>query len=102
MQSCGGYPWFPSVSDAGVMTSFAHDTAPAQYAESGGTGNLDDHDPALSDAFASDREVISFGNAGVASSSGIVPDTIEAMARASTQRCSPATRAPSSTTSRSG
>lgn len=45
MQSCGGYPWFPSVSDAGVMTSFTHDTAPTQYAE----GNLDDHDPALSD-----------------------------------------------------
>jgi pimeloyl-ACP methyl ester carboxylesterase len=106
------------------MTSFTHDTAPTQYAEVGGThvayrrfgspgrpplvffqhfmGNLDDHDPALSDAFASDREVILFDNAGVASSSGIVPDTIEAMARASTQRCSPATRAPSSTTSRSG
>jgi pimeloyl-ACP methyl ester carboxylesterase len=43
-------------------------------------GNLDDHDPALSDAFASDREVILFNNAGVASSSGTVPDTIEAMA----------------------
>jgi pimeloyl-ACP methyl ester carboxylesterase len=92
------------------MTSFAHDTAPTQYAEAGGThfayrrfgspgrpplvffqhfmGNLD--------------EVILFDNSGVASSSGIVPDTIEAMARASTQRCSPATRAPSSTTSRSG
>ena len=26
MQSCGGYPWFPPVSDAGVMTSFTHDT----------------------------------------------------------------------------
>ncbi|HEY1665752.1 MAG TPA: alpha/beta hydrolase [Trebonia sp.] len=43
-------------------------------------GNLDDHDPALSDAFASDREVILFNNAGVTSSSGTVPDTIEAMA----------------------
>jgi pimeloyl-ACP methyl ester carboxylesterase len=43
-------------------------------------GTLDDHDPALSDAFASDREVILFNNAGVASSSGTVPDTIEAMA----------------------
>jgi pimeloyl-ACP methyl ester carboxylesterase len=38
-------------------------------------------DPALSDAFAADREVILFDNAGVASSSGTVPDTIEAMAR---------------------
>jgi pimeloyl-ACP methyl ester carboxylesterase len=44
-------------------------------------GTLDDHDPALSDAFASDREVILFDNAGVASSSGTVPGTIEAMAR---------------------
>jgi pimeloyl-ACP methyl ester carboxylesterase len=43
-------------------------------------GTLDDHDPALSDAFAIDREVILFDNAGVASSSGTVPDTIEAMA----------------------
>jgi pimeloyl-ACP methyl ester carboxylesterase len=43
-------------------------------------GNLDDHDPALSDAFAADREVILFNNTGVASTSGTVPDTIEAMA----------------------
>ena len=85
------------------MTSFTHDTVPTLYAEGGGIrfgyrrfgmpgrppllffqhfmGTLDDHDPALSDAFAEDREVILFNNAGVASSSGIVPDTIEAMAR---------------------
>jgi pimeloyl-ACP methyl ester carboxylesterase len=85
------------------MTEFTHDTAPTQYAEGGGIrfayrrfgmperpplvffqhfmGTLDDHDPALSDAFASDREVILFDNAGVASSSGTVPGTIEAMAR---------------------
>jgi pimeloyl-ACP methyl ester carboxylesterase len=85
------------------VTSFTHDTVPTQYAEGGGIrfayrrfgmpgrppllffqhfmGTMDDHDPALSDAFADDREVILFNNAGVASSSGIVPDTIEAMAR---------------------
>jgi len=85
------------------MTQFTHDTAPTRYVEGGGTrfayrrfgssgrlplvffqhfmGTLDDHDPALSDAFAADREVILFDNAGVASSSGTVPDTIEAMAR---------------------
>jgi pimeloyl-ACP methyl ester carboxylesterase len=85
------------------VTQFTHDTAPTQYAEGGGIrfayrrfgtpgrpplvffqhfiGTLDDHDPALSDAFAGDREVILFDNAGVASSSGTVPDTIEAMAR---------------------
>jgi hypothetical protein len=44
------------------------------------TGSLDDHDPALSDAFAVDREVILFDNAGVGSSSGTVPDTIETAA----------------------
>ena len=37
--------------------------------------------PGEPDAFAVDREVILFDNAGVASSSGTVPDTIEAMAR---------------------
>ena len=64
------------------MTSFRHDTAPTQYAEGGGIrfayrrfgrpgrpplvffqhfmGTLDDADPALSDVFASDREVILF------------------------------------------
>jgi pimeloyl-ACP methyl ester carboxylesterase len=85
------------------MTQFTHDTAPTQYADAGGTrfayrrfgvpgrpalvffqhfmGTLDDHDPALSDAFAGDREVILFDNTGVASSSGTVPGTIEAMAR---------------------
>jgi pimeloyl-ACP methyl ester carboxylesterase len=85
------------------MTSFVHDTAPTQYAEAGGIrfayrrfgipgppplvffqhfmGTMDDHGPALSDAFASDREVILFNNAGVASSTGTVPGTIEAMAR---------------------
>ena len=85
------------------MNEFTHDTAYTHYAEGGGIrfayrrfgnpgrpplvffqhfmGTLDDHDPALSDAFAADREVILFDNAGVASSSGTVPDTIEAMAR---------------------
>jgi pimeloyl-ACP methyl ester carboxylesterase len=84
------------------MATFTHDTAPTRYVQGGGTrfayrrfgssgrpplvffqhfmGTLDDHDPALSDAFAIDREVILFNNAGVASSSGTVPDTIEAMA----------------------
>jgi hypothetical protein len=62
------------------MTQYTHDAAPTQYAEAGGTrfayrrfgnpghppllffqhfmGTMDDHDPALSDAFAPDREVI--------------------------------------------
>jgi pimeloyl-ACP methyl ester carboxylesterase len=35
----------------------------------------------ISDAFAADREVILFNNAGIASSGGTVPDTVKAMAR---------------------
>jgi pimeloyl-ACP methyl ester carboxylesterase len=85
------------------MTEFTQYMAPTQHVEAGGMrfayrrlgvperlplvffqhfmGTLDDHDPALSDAFAADREVILFNNAGVASSTGTVPGTIEAMAR---------------------
>ena len=86
------------------MSDYTHDTAPTQFAEAGGTrfayrrfgnpdagnapvvffqhfiGNLDDHDPAISDGLASDREVILFNNTGIASTSGVVPDTIEQMA----------------------
>jgi len=86
------------------MNDCTHDTAPTQFAEAGGIrfayrrfgnpgtgrtpvvffqhfiGNLDDHDPAISDGLAADREVILFNNTGVASTSGTVPDTIEQMA----------------------
>ncbi|MFJ3303849.1 alpha/beta fold hydrolase [Streptomyces sp. NPDC086549] len=86
------------------MPDHIHDTAPTQFVEVGGIrfayrrfgdtaagrtpvvffqhfiGNLDDHDPAISDGFAADREVILFNNTGVASTSGVVPDTIEQMA----------------------
>ena len=44
-------------------------------------GNLDNWDPALVDAMAPDRRVITFDNAGVGSSTGTTPDTIEQMAR---------------------
>ena len=44
-------------------------------------GNLDNWDPALIDALASTRRVITFDNAGVGGSTGITPDTIEQMAR---------------------
>src|SRR5215469_473123 len=44
-------------------------------------GNLDNWDPALIDALASARRVITFDNAGVGGSSGTTPDTIEQMAR---------------------
>src|ERR1700683_3263234 len=41
---------------------------------------MDNVDPLLLDGFARDRPVILFDNAGVASSSGETPDTIDAMA----------------------
>jgi pimeloyl-ACP methyl ester carboxylesterase len=43
-------------------------------------GNLDNWDPALIDALAADRRVITFDNAGVAATTGRTPNTIEAMA----------------------
>ncbi|MGD0245114.1 MAG: alpha/beta hydrolase [Streptosporangiaceae bacterium] len=44
-------------------------------------GNLDNWDPALVDALASSRRVVTFDNAGVGGSTGATPDTIEQMAR---------------------
>ena len=44
-------------------------------------GNLDNWDPALIDALASTRRVVTFDNAGVGGSTGTTPDTIEEMAR---------------------
>ncbi len=44
-------------------------------------GNLDNWDPALVDALASDRRVVTFDNAGVGGSTGSTPSTIAQMAR---------------------
>jgi pimeloyl-ACP methyl ester carboxylesterase len=43
-------------------------------------GNLDNWDPALVDALATDRRVISFDNVGVGATTGETPNMIEAMA----------------------
>jgi pimeloyl-ACP methyl ester carboxylesterase len=78
-----------------------HQTAPTQFVEANGIrfayrrfgkpggaplifnmhfmGTLDHWDPAVTDGFAGDREVILFDNAGVSSSSGKVPGTVAAM-----------------------
>jgi pimeloyl-ACP methyl ester carboxylesterase len=83
------------------MATHTHHTAPTQYVESGGirfayrrfgkpgavplvfnqhfTGTMDYWDPAVTDGLASDREVILFNNAGISSSSGEVPSTIDEM-----------------------
>src|SRR3979411_917620 len=79
-----------------------HQTAPTRFVEANGirfayrrfgnaavmplvfnqhfTGTMDHWDPAVIDGFAGDREVILFNNAGVSSSSGEVPTSIEGMA----------------------
>ena len=44
-------------------------------------GNLDNWDPALIDALASTRHVVTFDNAGVGGSTGTTPATVEQMAR---------------------
>jgi pimeloyl-ACP methyl ester carboxylesterase len=83
------------------MTQHNHQTAPTQFVEASGvrfayrrfgnaagvplvfnqhfTGTMDHWDPAVTDGFARDREVILFNNAGVSSSSGEVPTRIEKM-----------------------
>ena len=44
-------------------------------------GNLDNWDPALIDALAAQRRVVTFDNVGVGGTSGLTPSTIEEMAR---------------------
>jgi pimeloyl-ACP methyl ester carboxylesterase len=78
-----------------------HQTAPTRFVEANGvrfayrrfgksggppivfnqhyTGTMDYWDPAVTDGLARDREVILFNNAGVSSSSGEVPTTLEEM-----------------------
>ena len=84
------------------MTQHSHQTAPTQFVEVNGirfayrrfgksgaaplvfnqhfTGTMDHWDPAVTDGLANEREVILFNNAGVSSSSGKVPTSIEGMA----------------------
>src|SRR5512133_1687106 len=44
-------------------------------------GNLDNWDPALIDALAADRPVVTFDNVGVGATTGTTPNTAEAMAQ---------------------
>jgi pimeloyl-ACP methyl ester carboxylesterase len=84
------------------MMSHTHQTAPTQCVEANGirfayrrfgrpdgvplvfnqhfTGTMDHWDPAVTDGLATEREVILFNNAGVSSSSGEVPISVEQMA----------------------
>src|SRR5271155_1665655 len=84
-----------------TMTSHTHQAAPTQYVESNGTrfayrrfgkagavplvfnmhfmGTMDHWDPAVTDGFAREREVILFDNAGVSSSTADVPGSFAEM-----------------------
>lgn len=84
------------------MTLQNHQSAPTQFVDAAGirfayrrfgksggvplvlnmhfTGTMDHWDPAVTDGLAHDREVILFNNAGISSSSGEVPKSIEEMA----------------------
>ncbi len=86
--------------------TYTHVTAPTQFVEANGIrfayrrfgeeggvpllflqhfrGGMDHWDPAVTDGFARGRPVILFDNAGVASSSGETPNTIDAMAKDAT------------------
>src|SRR3984893_11118872 len=86
-----------------IVTTHTHQTAPTQFVEANGirfayrrfgkatgvplvfnqhyTGTMDHWDPAVTDSFAREREVILFNNAGVSSSSGEVPTSFEQMGR---------------------
>ena len=85
------------------MSSYTHQTAPTQFIKAGDItfayrrfgkkagvplvlnphilGNLDSWDPAVTDGFAQNREVVLFDNAGIGRSTGEVPSTFEDMAR---------------------
>ncbi|MDB5922764.1 MAG: dienelactone hydrolase family protein, partial [Betaproteobacteria bacterium] len=84
------------------MITYTHQSAPTQFVETNGirfayrrfgktrgvplvfnmhfTGTMDYWDPLVTDGLAKDREVILFNNAGISSSLGEVPTTVEGMA----------------------
>jgi pimeloyl-ACP methyl ester carboxylesterase len=84
-------------------TGLTHNTAPTRFVEADGIrfayrrfgnpsgtpivllqhfmGNLDNYDPAITDALATGREVILTDNAGVGLSTGAAPQTVAGMAR---------------------
>jgi pimeloyl-ACP methyl ester carboxylesterase len=95
----------PDPAELSTLTysGHTHQSAPTRFTESGGVrfayrrfgnpvdtpivllqhfmGNLDNYDPAITDALASRREVILTDNAGVGLSTGEAPNTVTGMAR---------------------
>jgi pimeloyl-ACP methyl ester carboxylesterase len=86
-----------------ISTTWTHDTVPTEYIEAGGVrfayrrfgkagkppfvfvqhfrGTMDNNDSAITNAFATDREVILFNNRGVSSTNGVARETVDDMAR---------------------
>jgi pimeloyl-ACP methyl ester carboxylesterase len=78
-------------ADASTLRVTADNAIEYAYRELGGgdvplvllqhfRGNLDNWDPALIDALAADRRVVTFDNVGVGATTGQTPNTVEAMA----------------------
>jgi pimeloyl-ACP methyl ester carboxylesterase len=89
-----------------MSSGHTHNTAPTRFVEADGIrfayrrfgstvgtpivllqhfmGNLDNYDPAITDALAKGREVILTDNAGVGLSTGAAPETVDEMARNAT------------------
>src|SRR6516162_1353994 len=83
------------------MSSYSHETAPTRFVEADGirfayrrfgksgqlpllflqyfNANMDNWDPSITNAFALDRDVILFDNAGIGSSAGETPSTVQEM-----------------------
>jgi pimeloyl-ACP methyl ester carboxylesterase len=90
-------------SSTSEMNEHTHNTAPIRFVDVDGTrfayrrfgkpigtpivllqhfmGNLDNYDPAITDALATSREVILTDNTGVGLSTGAAPETVAGMAR---------------------
>ena len=92
----------PQMLHSRPETIHTHQTAPTQFVEANGirfayrrfgksdgvplvfnmhfTGTMDHWDPLVTDGLAATREVILFNNAGISSTSGVVPTSVEEMA----------------------
>jgi pimeloyl-ACP methyl ester carboxylesterase len=91
------------LDDNDLTDLYAHDTVATTYVEAGGVrfayrrfgrtdktpvvflqhfrGTMDNHDPAITDALAYDREIVLFDNRGVGATNGTARETVDDMAR---------------------
>ena len=91
------------IDDNDLTNLYTHDTVATAYVEADGVrfayrrfgraektpvvflqhfrGTMDNHDPAITDALAEDREVILFDNRGIGATNGIARETVDDMGR---------------------